>query len=244
VPEAAGRSGTGHGGGASGVKQLADILANVAVGEDRVSGDEEIGARANHIRNGVEIDAAIDFDAERQAAGFANTRQRFDLTKRAGDKFLRAKTGIHRHHENVVDDVQDLVEGVDRCCGIDDHGGFAAVRSDQVKCAIQMDAGFLMDGHPIGASIGKCGDEVVGIFNHQVAIEGHTWDGFAQGGNDRRADGDVRNKMAIHDVDVEDRAAGVDGGLCLRAELSEVGGENRGCEFDQGALLEGDSALQ
>ena len=125
----------------------------------------------------------------------------------------------------------------DRSGGIDDHGGFAAVRADQMERAIQVHAGFLMDGDPVGAGFGEGGDEVVGILDHQVAVERHVADGFAERGDDRRADGDVGDEVAVHDVDVKNGAAAVDGGLRLSAELREVGGENRGCEFDQRALL-------
>ena len=136
-----------------------------------------------------------------------------------------------------MDDVEDFVECVDWCSGIDNHGRFASVRTDEMEGAIEVDAGFLMHGNPGGASPGEGFDEVVGIFDHQVTIERDVADGFAQRGDHRRADGDVGDEMAVHDVDMEDGAAGVDGGLGLDAELGEVGGEDGGCEFDQLALL-------
>ncbi len=53
----------------------------------------------------------------------------------------------------------------------------------KIKGAIEMDAGFLVDGDPISAGFGKCGDEFVRPFNHEMTIE---WDfrNFAKRGYD------------------------------------------------------------
>ncbi len=67
---------------------------------------------------------------------------------------------------------KNLRERFDGSGGIEDYAGLAAVRGDQVQRAVEMDAGFLVDGHPIGAGFGKFGDEEIGVFDHEVAIEG------------------------------------------------------------------------
>ncbi len=107
------------------------------------------------------------------------------------------------------------------------------MRRNQVQRAIQVHASFLMHGNPIGAGFGKGRDVVVWIFDHQVAIEGHLCNRFAQRRHDRRADGEVRNEMPVHDVEMQDRASAVDGGERFGAELREIGGKNGRCEFNQ-----------
>jgi len=207
------------------------------VAEDGVAGDEEVGSGADDVGHSGQIDAAIDFNAVPEATRFADARERFYFAQRAFDEVLAAEAGIHGHDQNVVDDVENFVEGIYWCSGIDDHSRLASVRTDEMERAIEVDAGFLMDGNPVGAGLGEGFDEVVGIFDHQVAVEWDVADGFAQRGDYRRADSDVGDEMTVHDVDMEHGAASVDGGLCLGAELGEVGGEDGGCEFDQRMLL-------
>jgi hypothetical protein len=90
-----------------------------------------------------------------------------------------------------------------------------------MKGAIEMDAGFPVDGDPIGAGFGKCGDEVVGPINHEMAIERNFQD-FAKTGYDRRPDRDIRDEVAIHYVHVDDACSPFDDGLGFRAEAKSA----------------------
>jgi hypothetical protein len=130
---------------------------------------------------------------------------------------------------------KNLSEGVDRCGRVYNHSGLASVAGDQMKGAIEMDAGFLVDGDPIGAGFGKCGYELVRPFNHEVAIERDFRD-FAKRSNDGGPDRDIRDEMTIHDVHVENGGSPFDSGLGFRAEASEVSRQDGGSEFDHGYL--------
>jgi hypothetical protein len=96
-----------------------------------------------------------------------------------------------------------------------------------------VDAGFLVHGNPICAGFGECRDEIVGIFDHQVAIEWNFRDRLAKRGDDRRTDGEIRNEMPIHYVKMENRTTAVESGEGFGAELREVGGKNGRCKLDQ-----------
>jgi len=84
-----------------------------------------------------------------------------------------------------------------------------------------MDTSFLMHRNPIDAGFGECGDEFVGLFDHQVTIEGDPRD-LAKRGDHGRADRKVRNEMAVHDVDVNHGRAALDGAGNLLAEVGEI----------------------
>jgi len=77
------------------------------------------------------------------SAALANLNQRFNLAQRAGNEFLGAKTGIHRHDQHVVHDVQNLVEHLHGRRRIDHHRRLASMRRNQVQRAIEVHAGFL-----------------------------------------------------------------------------------------------------
>src|SRR3974390_697659 len=100
--------------------------------------------------------------------------------------------------------------------------------------AVEMHASFLMHGDPVSARFGKFGNEQIGVLDHQVTIERYL-DELAQGADYERADGDVGNEVAVHHVDVKHGAATVDGELRVSGELREIGGKNRGHEFDRHA---------
>jgi hypothetical protein len=100
-----------------------------------------------------------------------------------------------------------------------------------MKGAIEMDAGFLVDGDPISAGVGKRGDEFVRPFNHEVTIEWNFRD-FTKRSYDGEADRDVRDEMTIHNVHMEDGGSPIDSGLGFRAEASEVSRQDGGSELD------------
>jgi len=126
---------------------------------------------------------------------------------------------------------KNLIEGVDRCGRVYDYSGLASVGGDQMKGAIEMDAGFLVDGDPFSAGFGKCGYELIRPFNHEMAIE---WDfrDFAKRSYDGGPDRDVRDEMTIHHIHVENGGSPFDSGLGLRAEASEVSRQDGGSKFD------------
>ena len=77
--------------------------------EDRIARNKNFRTGANDVADGVEPDAAIDFDAESQAARIANVRKRFHFPERVANEMLRAESRIHGHDQNVVHDVQDFI---------------------------------------------------------------------------------------------------------------------------------------
>ena len=188
------------------------VVANVAVSEHRIAGHKQISARADHVRNGGEIDASVNLNAKSKSAPLANLDQHFNFSEGAGNKFLRAKPRIYGHDENVMHDFQDFIEQVHWGRGIDHHGRLATVGGNQVQRSIQMRASLLVHGDPIGPCIGKSRDVIVRILDHQMTVKRDVRDHLTQRGNDRRTNSQVRNEMSIHYIEMQDRAATLDGG--------------------------------
>ena len=106
----------------------------------------------------------------------------------------------------MVNHWKDFDEGVDGGGGVDDDGGLHPVLCDVVEGAVKMAADLLVDAHHIGAGFGEVLDEVVGIFDHHVAVEGQAGD-LAEGLDHGWAEGDVGDEVAVHDINVDDGAA-------------------------------------
>jgi len=204
---------------------LGGVGANIAVGEDGAAGDQQLCAGFYYVGYGFQIHSTINFNAEIEFAFGAHAGECGNFVQGIRNEFLAAEAGIHAHDQDVVNEIENFSERFNGSGWIEDYAGFAAMRSDEVKRAIEMDAGFLVDGHPVGAGFGKFGDEEIGIFDHQVAIE-RDFELFAQRAHDGRADGEVGNEVAVHDVEVQDGAATVDGLLGVDGELREICGEN------------------
>ena len=102
---------------------------------------------------------------------------------------------------------------------------------NQLQGAVQMAASLDLDRDHIGSRLGEGGDELVRILDHQVAVErqiGNGPDRF----DDRRAEGDVGDEMAVHHVHVDNGAATGCGSADLISKMREVCGQDRKCEFN------------
>ncbi len=104
--------------------------------------------------------------------------------------------------------------------------------ADQVQGAIEVPASLLMNGNPVCACLDEDGDELVGILDHQVAVERQVGD-FAQGLHNRWSNGQVGDEMAVHDIDMDHRAATLGGTADLICQMGEVRRQNRRCKVDQ-----------
>ena len=126
---------------------------------------------------------------------------------------------------------QDLDEGLDRSGGVDDDGGLHAVVRDELQGAVEVAAGLLVDADHVGTGGGEVRDKGVGVLDHQVAVELQFGDG-PDGLDDGRPEADVRDEVAVHDIDVNDGAATALGCGDLVGEMREVRGEDGKGEFD------------
>jgi len=211
------------------LQQRFGVLANIPMAEDRIAGHKNFRTGANDVPDGIERDAAIDFDAKSQAAGIANVRKRFHFLKRVGNEMLCAKSRIHGHDQNVVHDVQNFVKHVHRSGRINDHSRLAAMRLDQMESAVQMNTRLLMNGNPVRTCFSKSRNELIRIFDHQMTIERHIGESLAERSHDRRPNREVRHEVPVHHVEVQHSAAALQRGLGFESELREVSGQYRGC---------------
>ena len=99
-----------------------------------------------------------------------------------------------------------------------------------------MNAGFLMNGNPVRTGFGERRDVVIGIFDHQVAVERNIHR-LAQAGDDRRANGDVGHEMTVHHVDMQQCRAPTYGRVSIFRQASEISRQNGRRYLNQDKLL-------
>jgi hypothetical protein len=89
-----------------------------------------------------------------------------------------------------------------------------------------------MHRDPVCSRFCEFGNVLVGVLYHQMAVQRKPGCP-AQRFHQRRPDRQVRHKMPIHDVDMDDAAAAGGSPLHLVRQVGEIGREYRGCKFDQ-----------
>jgi hypothetical protein len=219
----------------SGFQELPGISTGLSMLEYSAPRDQDLGTGTHYVGDSVVMDAAVNFNAKAEPARLPYFRQQLNLLQGRVDKGLATEAGVHAHDQDMMNQRKNLIESMDRCGRVYNYSGLASVRCDQMKGAIEMDAGFLVDGDPISAGFSKCGDEVVRPINHEMAIE-RNFQHLAKRGYDRRPDRDIRDEAAIHHVHVEDGRTSFYRALGFRAEAREVSRQDRRSELDHRSL--------
>ena len=142
---------------------------------------------------------------------------------------MPTETGLDRHHEHLVELGQQFEVRLRRSSGLE---GDACTRPDRAQAPCQC--------HGIPRRLGMEGDRVctgfgiarrppVRIVDHQVNVEGfrgHRLEAL----DHPLAEGKVRHKMVVHDVDVDE--VGVRDPLEFAGEVRKVGGEDARIDAD------------
>jgi len=222
-------------------QEMPGIFSGIPLLEYGAACDQDLGAGTHDLCDSLVMDAAVDFNPKVELARLPDIREQLNFLKARMDKGLATEAGVHAHDQNMMNQRKNLIEGVDRCGRVYDHSGLTSVGCDQMKGAIEMDAGFLVDGDPIRAGFGENGDEFVRPFNHEMTIEGDFRD-FAKRRYYRGPDRDIRDEVTIHNVHVENGGSPFDSGLGFRAEAGEVSRQDGGSELDHRSLQLADRA--
>lgn len=201
--------------------QLADHGRRIGGAEDGGTSDKDIDTRSDERRGGGKGDASIDLDESLGARAADEVARLAHLVERVDDKGLPAKTrvdGHDEHHVDVTDDVGQLRHG---CGGVEGNATTHTRLVYLVDGAVEVGAGFVVDGHHIGTQVGNLTDVAFGAFNHQVDVEGLAAS-TGHGLQNRESKGDVRHKGAVHHIEVEPVGTGGIDHLHLVGKVEEV----------------------
>src|SRR5262249_46905759 len=133
-----------------------------------------------------------------------------NLLQRIADEFLPAESRIHAHHQNVVHQIQHFIQHANRRRRIDHNSGFASMILNQVQRPVQMPASLLMHQNPRRARLRKRRNEFIRILNHEVSVKNRFGNRFSQRRHHGRPNRDVRHKMSVHYVQMQQRAAALE----------------------------------
>ena len=170
-------------------------------------------------------DAAVDFDAITQAQLPAEAGEVTNALDRTRQEFLAAEARVHAHDQDVVDHRQDLEDHFNGRRRVQNNCGLDAVVGNELQGAVEVAASFDVDADHVRAGLGEGRDELVGVLDHQMAVEREPGD-RADRLDHRRAEGDVGHKVSVHHVDVDNGASAALGRGDFVGEVREVGRED------------------
>lgn len=148
---------------------------------------------------------------------------------------MTAEAGVHRHDEDEIDQIDDMLDAADRRAGVHRDAGFLAERTDRLQRTVKMRAGFDMHGDDVGACLGEGFEIGIARRDHEMDVERLLGDG-PQRLHDVGADGDVRHEMPVHHVDMDPVGAGRLDGADLFAEAREVRRQDGGRDQERAVL--------
>ena len=146
-----------------------------------------------------------------------------DLRQHLAHEGLASEAGLNRHDQNHVAQLDEGCDGCERCTGIDDQPEVETRVGSPFGHGCGVGYGLDMDGDQVGAGFRQCFQVGRWVADHEMAIQGELRR-FPQRSDDRYPERDVRNEVAVHNVDVEHVHVVLNAGhLCT--EFGEVGGE-------------------
>ena len=194
--------------------------------EDGAAGYEHIGSGLYEAAACLHIDASIDFDEGLRTGGIDEAAELTHLLDGVLDKLLSAKAGIHGHEEHHVDIADDIGEHAHGGAGVEGDACLHACLVYLVDDATDVGTGFVVYIHHHGAQGFDLGDELLGLHNHKVHVEGL----LAEAGymlKHGKTEGDVGDKHAIHHVEVEPVGLTAVDHIYIACQVGEIGSQQR-----------------
>src|SRR5215475_12236002 len=192
--------------------------------EDGGAGNQDIGAGGGYLGRVLWRDAAVDLDVDRAPA--RHRPQIPDLVDRRGDERLAAESGIDRHDQDEIHEIDHRRHGAFGCSGIERDPGLLAERADRLERAVEMRPRLDMHRDDVRAGLSKGLEIRIARRDHQMHV--HRLLGMRpERLHHVRPDRDVGHEVAVHHVYVDPVGAGLVDRTHFLAEPSEVGGQDR-----------------
>ncbi|MEH1852878.1 MAG: hypothetical protein V7L11_14715 [Nostoc sp.] len=221
---------------------LVDNLAHFFNGGFQAGGTEQARARYKCIRTdasafggGLVIDTAIYADAVGQVFFAPPPFGLPDFGQAFGDKFLSAESRIDSHHKQQINLFEKRLDGCDRSRWIDGESNFFAEGFYFVDQGWDLFTKFDVNDHFVRAGFRKGFEQDVRLGTHQVNVK-EKFGEWADGLDNLRTEGNVRDEVAIHDIEVQPIGTRTFGTFGFLSKARLVGGKERRCNHHFGNL--------
>ena len=203
-----------------------DVFRRLFTVDECRAGDDHISTSSSALVDRAQINAAVGFDVHEFRVGLSEPA---DLLHHLAHELLSAEARLDGHDENHIDIIDVITEKLHVRLRFDAHADLHVRFSDlaykianglrrrglDVECVL-VDAG---PGHVL--------DPLFGFRDHHVRIEVHVGNVLAQTLDHRVPEGEIRNEVPVHHVQMEIVSAGVEHPTALLGELRQISIENR-----------------
>jgi hypothetical protein len=169
---------------------------------------EGVRSRAPRCFNSAHGDTAIDLQHRFRAAPIEQGSRASDLRRRSRQVALSPESRIDAHEQQQIEIGHDFFHQRQRTGGIQGETCLHPPFANLGQVPLHMDRRFRMEGEDIHPEVGILADVVLRLDDHQVHVQYRVGE-LPQCPDERCAEGQVRDKAAVHHVDVQPvRAAG------------------------------------
>lgn len=120
---------------------------------------------------------------------------------------MAAIAGVDAHEEDEVGVFGGFGSVGEGSGGVEHDTGATSALADGLERAVEVRAYFGVNGNPVGSGVGKLRDVVVGVGDHEVYVKGQCGCG-ANCRHEADAERDGRDKVSVHDVDMQNVCSG------------------------------------
>ena len=195
-----------------------------------MAGHEDVGAGGLELRPRLEVHAAVHLDQRRRVALQDHGLEAAHLVEHRGDELLSAEARVDRHDEHQVEVAYHLLKHHGRSAGIDGHASQHPRLVNLLHGAVQVVAGFLVDGHVACAVLRHALYPPLRLHHHHVDVHRLT-DDVLQARHNGEAERYVWHERAVHHVEVQEVGFRPVEHLYFALQVGEVGRQERGCDL-------------
>mmetsp|Transcript_38520 Transcript_38520/g.90418 ORF Transcript_38520/g.90418 Transcript_38520/m.90418 type:complete len:291 (+) Transcript_38520:52-924(+) len=196
--------------------------------EDGRASDDHVHARLRHRLDVVDVDAAVDLEADVETRFIDHLAGLTRLHEGVLDELLPAEARVDGHEEDDVDLVHHVLAHAEVGGGVEHETSLAPTLADEGEGAVDVVGRLRVEGDVRRAGRDEVGDDRVDRRNHEVNVDGRGDAVVAERLAHHRADGEVRDVVVVHNVEVDHVRARREHRVNLSAELGEVGREDGG----------------
>jgi hypothetical protein len=192
----------------------------------RGAADKTVRAGVRAIGDGLEIHSAVHTDVVIEILLVTPLVSLLDFGQRFVDEGLSPKSGVYGHDEERINLVEERLNVRNGCGWVDGETDLFSQGTNGPNQLCDAFAELDVNVHLIGAGFRKRFQENFRLGTHEMDVEEH-FGQWTDGLHDGRAEGDVLDEMAVHDVEVQPVGRRSIGAPGFFFQAPEIGGEQR-----------------
>ena len=194
--------------------------------EDGRSGNHHVNSGFGNLSDVVNLDTSINFQTAVQSVVVDQFSGFSGLVKGGRDEGLSSESRVDRHEKDDVKLVQDVLGGIKRGTRVENKSGLASSVLDQLKGSVDVVGGLRVEGDVRGSGIDEGLDGLIDRGNHKMDIDRGGNAVVTKGLADHRSDGQVRDVVVVHNIEVNDIGSGLQDVVNFGTEAGEISGKD------------------